>query len=85
MTARPRYEDVPGAPFRIEAAVRVTGVDDGTADTSRVGATGRVLYYEYDCGCGQSFPDDPMIGVVFADGAVIEYWKSELALARSSQ
>ena len=29
-------------------------------------------------GCGQRFPDDPMIGVRFPDGALQEFWREEL-------
>lgn len=75
------YTDVEGAPFHIGDAVRVASLADDTADDELLGYTGLVLYFEYSCGCGQSFPHDPMIGVQF-DGRTAEFWKEELARAR---
>ena len=55
-----------GAPFKIGDWVEITSLPtDETFDKSFCGETGKVLYFEYDCGCGQSFPSDPMIGVSF--------------------
>lgn len=76
-TARPIYKNVPGAPFKIGAQVRFVKPCDDTADRQFIRKTGTVRYFEYSCGCGQSWPDDPMIGVEFANG-VEEYWKDEL-------
>lgn len=72
------YTDVEGAPFRIGDAVRVVSLADDTADDELLGCAGSVLYFEYSCGCGQSFPHDPMIGVQFG-GRMAEFWKEELA------
>lgn len=71
------YEDVAGAPFRIGQRVRVAAIIDETADIQFLGKEGRVAYFEYTCGCGQRFPDDPMIGVLFLD-VTAEFWKEEL-------
>ena len=78
--AKPRYENVEGAPFFIGAIVEVCCVVDETENSDVVGKRGVVRYYEYDCGSGQTFPDDPMIGVKFVGGAMKEFWKEELKL-----
>jgi hypothetical protein len=72
------YEDVVGAPFRIGQSVRVISVTDETGDEQFLGKEGIVIYFEYDCGCGQTFPEDPMIGVLLGKRAE-EFWKEELA------
>lgn len=73
-----RKEDIAGAPFHIGASVTVIQVVDNTTDEAYVGRTGEVVHYEYDCGCGQTFPGDPMIGVRFPDGIEEEFWTEEL-------
>jgi hypothetical protein len=73
------YKDVAGAPFRIGDKVKVVSLSDDTADEDLLGCQGSVLYFEYTCGCGQTFPDDPMIGVQFRERTA-EYWKEELAV-----
>jgi hypothetical protein len=72
------YDDVDGAPFKIGAIVKVVSLSDETADDDLFGCQGSVVYFEYSCGCGQTFPDDPMIGVRFGDRTT-EFWKEELA------
>ena len=85
MSHNKRYTNVPGAPFQLGDRVEITLLSkDDTFDKSLYGATGKVLYFEYDCGCGQSFPSDPMIGVCFFNGEVEEFWKEELKLKWSS-
>ena|SRR5258708_35879653 len=79
MGRRPIYVDVDGAPFKIGDRVRVTRGTDETFDPSYKGRVGIVEYLEYGCGCGQSYPQDPMIGVRFR-GDVDEFWREELAL-----
>jgi hypothetical protein len=79
MGRRPIYVDVGGAPFKIGDRVRVTRGADETFDASYKGCTGIVEYFEYGCGCGQSYPRDPMIGVRFRSG-LAEFWREELAL-----
>lgn len=80
--AKPRYKDVRGAPFRIGVAVRVTGACDEVGRDCGIdelaGQYGVVKYLEYDCGSGQHYPDDPMVGVRFRDGKVRELWKDEM-------
>jgi hypothetical protein len=82
---RPIYVDVDGAPFKIGERVRVTDSKDETFDYSLKGQIGVVEYFEYECGCGQHYPDDPMIGVRFQKDRIEEFWAEELArqLARS--
>lgn len=82
MSARPIYEHTPGAPFQPGDLVSVVKVADHTVDPVYVGKRGRVRYLEYSCGCGQRFPDDPMIGVEL-DGRVEEFWRDELAMVPS--
>lgn len=80
--ARPIRERVPGAPFQPGDLVRVVvAIDPEATDVSdHIGKAGRVDYIEYDCGCGHSFPDDPMVGVKLADGTSEEFWREELAV-----
>ncbi|MFH0990175.1 MAG: Carotenogenesis protein CarS [bacterium] len=72
-------KDVFGAPFRIGQRVRVVSIVDETGDERFLEGEGIVVYLEYECGCGQTFPEDPMIGVRFLN-VTEEFWKEELAL-----
>lgn len=76
--SRPVYHNVRGAPRRIGQSVIVQRVADETADHSCLGKHGTVEYFEYSCGCGQTYPHDPMIGVRFADHSLREFWPEEL-------
>lgn len=84
--ATPIFEDVPGAPVKIGSLVKVLAVEMDCSDQEEyddlygwaIGLTGRVVYLEYSCGSGQTYPEDPMIGVRFPDGRVAEYWAEEL-------
>lgn len=80
--ANPIRQDIHGAPFRIGNSVRVVRIVDGTESRRHIRRVGRVEYFEYECGCGQSFPRDPMIGVRFADGRLYEFWKDELQITK---
>lgn len=71
--------DVAGAPFCIGDVVRVVALTDETAAATFLGKQGRVIYFEYSCGCGQSYPDDPMIGIESAEDTE-SFWKEELEL-----
>lgn len=79
--AQPLHEPVFGAPFQPgDEVVVVKAIDRNVYDVRRlVGLRGRVKYLEYSCGCGQSYPGDPMIGVDFGGGVVEELWREELA------
>jgi hypothetical protein len=77
---RPILKDVPGAPFKIGTSVRVVRLADETGNRAWLGRTGTVKFFNYDCGCGQSYPDDPMIGVESPRGKIEEFWKEELRL-----
>ena len=78
------YKDVDGAPFKIGDRVKVVSLSDDTADEDLLGSQGSVLYFEYSCGCGQTFPNDPMIGVQFGERTA-EFWKEELSVLNESQ
>jgi len=78
MSARKRRWNIKGAPFRIGDVVEVIRATDDTCDVRFIGAVGRIVWFDYDCGCGQTFPGDPMIGVRFMGGTVEEFWREEL-------
>ena len=77
-SSKPIYDDVEGAPMRIGTLVLVSSGTDETVSQDYLGKTGTVIYFDYSCGCGQSYPNDPMIGVRFPDGTVEEFWREEL-------
>jgi hypothetical protein len=76
----PLYKNVDGAPFKIGDKIKVLNNpnNDETFNKLFISKSGLVIYYDYECGCGQNFPDDPMIGVRFENGIVEEYWKEEI-------
>lgn len=92
MAARPIREHVEGAPFQPTEKVIVFcaidrdianegeyGSEGSDTDAARyVGSCGVVEYLEYECGCGQSFPADPMVGVHLLSGVRMEFWPEEL-------
>ncbi len=84
MRAIIRAYDIEGAPFSIGDTVRVTQIIDETGAPLFIGQTGVIEHYEYDCGCGQEFPHNPMIGVRFPedklDDPLEEFWEEELVL-----
>jgi len=65
--------------FKIGQTVKIIKISDETGDKKYLNKIGVVKYFDYDCGCGQSYPDDPMIGVKFADGEIEEFWKEEIS------
>lgn len=77
--AKPIFENVKGAPFRIGDLVKVIQIVDSTGNKKLVGKSGTVEFFEYSCGCGQTYPADPMIAVRIAKAAH-EFWKEELSL-----
>jgi hypothetical protein len=86
MGRNPIYHDVKGAPFRIGERVRVfSGGPDETFNPRFTGRVGSVKYLEYECGCGQSYPYDPMIGVEFRARETEEFWTEELRGCRPSR
>tara|TARA_R110002072_G_scaffold113322_1_gene242728 strand:+ start:589 stop:822 length:234 start_codon:yes stop_codon:yes gene_type:complete len=54
--------------------------NDETFRVELSGQQGMVKYFDFECGCGQTYPNDPMIGVQFNSGVVEEYWKEEIML-----
>jgi hypothetical protein len=81
----PIREPVPGAPYQPgDVVVVVAAIDRNVRDVSEhIGKVGRVVHLEYGCGCGQTFPGDPMIGVELGD-LVEEFWREELDRAPGS-
>jgi hypothetical protein len=79
---QPKKFDVIGAPFKIGDIVLILNNPnkDETFNYDFSGKRGIVVFFEYDCGCGQTFPDDPMIGVRISDKIIAEFWKDELLL-----
>lgn len=80
MGPNPLYHDVSGAPFKIGQRVRVIGSQDEMLDPRYRRRTGIVSYFEFECGCGQTYPSDPMIGVIFLRVRTEEFWKEELVV-----
>ena len=80
----PQYRryNIEDAPFKIGSKVQILNnpINDETFDKKHSGRNGEVIFFEYDCGCSQTFPEDPMIGVKFQNGKVAEFWKEELLL-----
>jgi hypothetical protein len=74
------YTDVRGAPFKIGTPVRVVQLVDETGNRAWRGRAGTVKFFSYDCGCGQTYPGDPMIGVESPRGKIEEFWKEELRI-----
>jgi hypothetical protein len=85
--ARPIRERVEGSPYQPGQSVLVVqAVDVDIYDVGEfVGRTGVVEHLEYECGCGQHYPGDPMVGVRFADGDLQEFWREELSLGTLRQ
>jgi hypothetical protein len=79
MSSKPRFISIVGAPFKVGERVRVIAGADETFDSAFFGRVGIIEYFEYDCGCGQTFPNDPMIGVRFSN-CVEEFWAEELQI-----
>ena len=70
--------NIADAPYEIDDRVKVTFATDETTDLECLGLTGRVVHLNYSSAVGQSFPDDPMIGVEFDGNKVEQFWKEEL-------
>ena len=75
--------NIKGAPFKIGDIVKVQRIVDCAGNRRFLKAVGTVVYFDYECGCGQSYPADPMIGVRFQKAnAREEFWREELKLVR---
>ena len=70
--------NIADAPYKIDDRVKVVLAADETTDLEFLGHTGKVVHLNYSNACGQSFPDDPMIGVEFEGSEVESFWKEEL-------
>ena len=79
-----RHYNIKGAPFKRGDIVKVLNNpnNDETFNMEFSEKEGVVEYFEYDCGCGQTFPKDPMIGVLFSNNKIGEFWKEELSLLK---
>ena len=64
---------------KVNQEIKVIKLSDETGEESFLGKSGTVIYFNYDCGCGQSYPNDPMIGIKFKDEVVEEFWKEEIS------
>jgi hypothetical protein len=75
-----REYNIEGAPFEIGDIVQVLNnpSNDETFNSNTIGKVGKVIFFEYDCDCGQTYPHDPMIGVRFSNNLIEEYWREEL-------
>lgn len=71
-----------GAPFRIGQKVTIKNPNNGddTFEKKFIGQIGTIVFFEYNCGCGQTFPNDPMVGVEFSRGEQCEFWKEEITI-----
>ena len=69
--------NIDGAPYKIGQKVKVLNNPnkDDTFDVKLINKKGEIIFF---CGCGQTFPTDPMIGVKFSNGSIDEFWKEEL-------
>jgi hypothetical protein len=80
--ARPIRHAVDGSPYQPGQGVAVVrSVEEpgyGIDIVAFIGLRGVVEYLEYSCGCGQRYPEDPMIGVRLDGGALQEFWSEEL-------
>ena len=71
---------IEGAPVQVGDVVKIVDAvetDINTETTKYIGRFGRVLSMDYDCGCGQTYPGDPMVLVRFSNGDEWEFWKEE--------
>lgn len=75
---------VEGAPFAPGDQVKVVKAADETFDQNYMGKEGVIVDYDYHSGCGQSYPEDPLMGVVFSGMDFQYFWKEELLLIKKS-
>lgn len=73
------YEDFKGAPFKIGEKVVISwipGSENVSDILSYIGCTGTVSHFNYVESIADTYPYDPMTGVLFEDGRV-EYFETE--------
>lgn len=78
MKAKPVMVRVPGAPHQPGDRAVFIGMVDSQCDQIEVGEVGVVVYLEYSCGCGQVYPESPMLGISFG-GRMVEVWPEEVS------
>lgn len=68
------------APYRPGDMVRVVqAVERDVSDVSaHIGRHGYVIALDYDSGCGQLGPHDPMVTIQFANRKRLSFWREEL-------
>ena len=71
------FTKVDGSPYQVGDVVRVVSICDDAGDRGAIGSIGVVDHLDYDSGCGETYPDDPMISV---KGCGI-FWSEELETA----
>ena len=78
----PLYHNIEGAPFKIGQRVKILDnpSNDYTFDNKFANKVGEITQFEYESGCGQTFPSDPMIGVQLDNGKQDGFWHEELEL-----
>jgi len=91
--ANPIFINVEGAPVTIGQKLEIKDlIDRSTLDyidigdhddlddaiDALIGQQGVVEYLEYECGCGQIYPHEPMIGIKLDSGDKHEFWFEEL-------
>ena len=59
MSANPLYRERQRSPLQDWRSMRIVCSEDDLFDRTFLGRIGIVKYFEYECGCGQSFPLDP--------------------------
>lgn len=85
----PRDFDIEGAPFSIGTKVKIKDLSDiesfeyishdpDEIIDKLINSVGVIIYYDYDCGCSQIYPDQPMIGVKLENGETHEFWPEEI-------
>ena len=79
---REYHKNVKGAPFKIGTKVTVIDSGDDTIDRDYIDKIGIIVYFRYNTGCADTFPDNPMIGVKFEDGKEETFWKEELDIVK---
>lgn len=64
--------------FKINQNIKVINLIDKTGNRYYLNKIGLIKYFNFDCGCEQTFPHNPMIGIKFFNGKIEEFWKEEI-------
>lgn len=63
--------------YKVNDLVKVVKISDQTGDKTLLGKIGKIISFDFDCGCGQSRPNDCMYLVDFGYKKE-EFWTEEL-------